>query len=225
MPQSDQVKGFVNNIVAGAVWDGIKQLWGPAVIAVIVAVWGKLKHGSLDWVAIIGMFLVASALAFLNFRKPKQFTEPKSQQWKPAWQRLQSCNAERQRLEGELSEARKPDTSLRARTIATCDELMDFLREHGPKPEIPHERGETDAEWLFKTMAVLDTYKGKMGADFRLRFSDPVKRIRDEIQVQCGMSERPLDKAIEIAESQLCEPKFVEEIRDCLWRFAATMSR
>ena len=67
---SEQAKGFINNVVAGAVWDGIKQLWAPVVLAAMVAVWEKIKHGSLDWVAIVGMFLFASLLAFLNFRKP-----------------------------------------------------------------------------------------------------------------------------------------------------------
>jgi LPXTG-motif cell wall-anchored protein len=66
---SEQVKGFFNNLLAGAVWDGIKQLWGPLVLAGIVAAWQKLKHGSLDWFAILGIFVVASILGFLNFRK------------------------------------------------------------------------------------------------------------------------------------------------------------
>jgi hypothetical protein len=99
---SDQVKSFANNLAAGAVWDGIKQLWGPVVLAGIVAVWEKVKHGSLDWFAIGGMFLVASLLAFLSFSKPKQSSEGKPQQWKPAWQKLQWANAERERLQGEV---------------------------------------------------------------------------------------------------------------------------
>jgi hypothetical protein len=101
MGLSEQGKGFINNLVAGAAWDGIKQLWGPVVLAAIVAFWQKLKHGSLDWVAVVGMFLVASVLAFLNFRKPKWPPEGKPQQGRPKWQRLQWANAERQRLEAE----------------------------------------------------------------------------------------------------------------------------
>lgn len=124
-----------------------------------------------------------------------------------------------------VAEATKPDTRLRAKTIATCDELTDFLREHGPKPEIPHERGEADADYLFKAMAVLDPYKRKMGADFRLRCSGSVKRIRDEIQAGGIFSERPLDKAIELAESDFCEPKFVEEIRRHFWKMAEKMEK
>jgi len=114
MAQSEQVKGFVNNVLAGAVWDGLKQLWGPVVIAAVVAIWGKLKHGSLDWYAIVGMFLLASLLVFLNFRKPKQPPEA-LQRWKPKWQKLQWANAERERLElkvkeleSQLSQANKP---------------------------------------------------------------------------------------------------------------------
>lgn len=69
---SEQAKGFFNNILANAAWDGIKRLlWGPAVLAGIVGLWEKVKHGSLDWLAIVGMFVVASTLAFFNFRGRK----------------------------------------------------------------------------------------------------------------------------------------------------------
>jgi hypothetical protein len=70
-----QWKTFVNHLAAGAMWDGIKylasQLWGPLVLAGVVAVWQKAKHGSLDWFAIGGIFVIASILVFLSFRKPK----------------------------------------------------------------------------------------------------------------------------------------------------------
>ncbi|MBZ5688920.1 MAG: hypothetical protein LAP86_28250 [Acidobacteriia bacterium] len=66
---AEQVKGFFNSLLATAVWDGLKGLWGPAVLAAIFAVWQKLKQGSLDWFAIVGLFVLASILAFLNFRK------------------------------------------------------------------------------------------------------------------------------------------------------------
>jgi hypothetical protein len=127
-------------------------------------------------------------------------------------------------LERQLSEATKPDASLRGRTIAKCDELKDFLREYGPRPDVMQKPGETEGDHA-QRIKVLFERKAKMGADFRLRLSDSVKRIRDEIQVRCGMAEAPLDKAIELAESQLCEPSFVEAIRACLWRFASTMSK
>jgi len=72
---SQEHKNFFNNLMANAVWDFIKQsikrLWSAAVLAALLALWQKAKHGSLDWVAIVGMFAVASFLTFLNFRKPK----------------------------------------------------------------------------------------------------------------------------------------------------------
>lgn len=40
----DQTKGFLNNIFASAVWDGLKQLWSPLVLAAIVAVWQKIIY-------------------------------------------------------------------------------------------------------------------------------------------------------------------------------------
>jgi hypothetical protein len=72
---SEQSKGILNNLIASVIWDSIKQLFGPAVLAGIVAVWQKL-HGSMDWVAIVGIFVLASLLAFLNFRKPRKSPQP-----------------------------------------------------------------------------------------------------------------------------------------------------
>lgn len=119
-------------------------------------------------------------------------------------------------LERQLSEAIKPDTSLRGRTIAKCDELKEFLREYGPKADTTQEPGESQDDHIRRTTALYE-WKGKMGADFRLRFGASVRQIRDELQVRSGWAEQPLDDAIALAESRLCEPKAVEEIRKHFW--------
>jgi|ERR1035438_1077073 hypothetical protein len=107
MAQKEQVKGFFNNLLAGAVWDGVKLLWGPTVLAAIVGMWQKLKHGSLDWAAIDGMFVVATILAFLNFRRIGIPSENQNGRWKPKWQKLQWANTERERLEVEVRELKE----------------------------------------------------------------------------------------------------------------------
>jgi hypothetical protein len=126
-------------------------------------------------------------------------------------------------LQAKLSEAMKPPTDLRSRTIALSDELRAFLREYGPEPHIARERGEGDSDYLAQYLSTVVPWKEKMGADFRLRLSASVRRIKDEIQVRCGMSELPLDNAIARAEGRNCEPKFIEEIRDHLWKLAGTI--
>src|ERR1043166_8227103 len=46
----DQAKGFFNNILASAAWDGIKRGLGCSLVTALgTAIWEKLKHGSLDW--------------------------------------------------------------------------------------------------------------------------------------------------------------------------------
>jgi hypothetical protein len=95
----DQTKSFFNNVISDAVWDAVKKLWGPAVIAAIVALWEKAKHASLDWLAIGGLFIIAAVITFFNFRK-NESAQPSKQ--KPAWQRLQWANSERERLEVEV---------------------------------------------------------------------------------------------------------------------------
>jgi hypothetical protein len=114
---NDQAKGFLNNIIASATWDGVKRGIGCSLVTgLATALWEKLKHGSLDWVAIGGMFALTMFVVMSIFRKreptiatvdgileglPKQ-PEVNPQYWKPKWQRLQWANAERERLESEV---------------------------------------------------------------------------------------------------------------------------
>jgi len=70
---NEQVKGFANNFAASAFYDWCKNnLAGPAMTAAVVALWGKLKHGSLDWWAIGGMFLFSAILMLLGHRKNRR---------------------------------------------------------------------------------------------------------------------------------------------------------
>lgn len=110
-----------------------------------------------------------------------------------------------------------PAPSLRSRTIALSDELSDFLKEHGPKPITS---GDFEKDW-----PPIKTWRETMGADFRLRFSERVKRLRDEFQVQSGMSELALDNAIAGAEKRVCDEKAIEIIRQYLWKLAYTMNK
>ncbi len=207
MGLSEQSKGFINNVAAGAVWDGIKQLWGPVVLAAIVAVWEKIKHGALDWVAIVGMFLFASLLAFLNFRKPKQLQEGKPQQWKPAWQRLQWANADRERLEKELEKLKAvqpkpsqyPIPPFRLQLFAMCSELQGFLGEFGEEPRI---------QGVDELYADVIPWRTKVGAAYRLRFANAVRTLRDEIAHKTGISDPVLDKAMNNAAT---DEKFTSE--------------
>jgi len=195
-------------------------------------------------IVLFGISLTASLRSlYLALRSPTTEESRNAEQsegsW-PKWKRRQAWQkAEREQLEGEvrkwkdqaeklqaeLSGAAKPSADLRSRVIDVRDDLGYFLRKHGPKPEIAHNHGESDADYLTKAMVVLTPYKTKMGADFRLRCSGPVKNIRDEIQAKGIFSDRPLDKAIELAESEFCEPKIVEEIRKHFWTMAEKMEK
>lgn len=127
---NDQAKGFLNNIIASATWDGVKRGVGCSLVTgLATAVWEKLKRGSLDWAAIGGMFALTLLVVLSIFRKkepaaasvdgilaglPKQTPEGKQQQGKPAWQKLQWCNAERERLEKEVDQLKAERSGLRA---------------------------------------------------------------------------------------------------------------
>jgi hypothetical protein len=185
MGLSEQAKGFINNVVAGAVWDGIKQLWAPVVLAAMVAVWEKIKHGSLDWVAIVGMFLFASLLAFLNFRKPKQLQGGKPQQWKPAWQRLQWANAERERLEREIQQLKAAQPKpLAGRIFELAARYRKAAREfHKQNPQPPAPPAST-------------AWATKANGWYRTNFYSEIQRAQNELAAE-GLSDVAFDVSIE----------------------------
>jgi hypothetical protein len=120
-------------------------------------------------------------------------------------------------------EEKKPDSSLRARIIAKCDELSAFSREHGPGPVLDRNPGESAEEYISRKWREQDDYSGKMGADFRLKLAGSVEKLRNEIQARSGMSELGLDKAIAQAESRACTAQVVDEMSKLFWNFASTM--
>jgi hypothetical protein len=100
---ADQVKGYINNLIADATWDAIKRIVGGSlVLSLATAIWEKLKHGSLDWYAIGGIFVLTLLVAASIFRKKVPTSEQSAAQGKPAWKKLQWADAERNRLEGEV---------------------------------------------------------------------------------------------------------------------------
>jgi hypothetical protein len=127
-------------------------------------------------------------------------------------------------LETKLAEATKPNTSFRARTIAMCDGLHRFLKDHGPEPSPKRDPAESDTEYLVRVRAIKMPWQERLTADYKIRFSSSVPRIRDEIRLHSGWSELGLDQAIERAESYYTNPEDVEDICKHLWRLAYTMT-
>lgn len=220
--------------------------WGcfiVVVVAVILSIVWRLqdKGAAMTWTQYLPTFLIAAALIvagilhFIALRTSQADagTQP-SGQWKPKWQKLQWANAERERLEGEVRKwkdmytaeniATKADTSLRARTIAMCDELHHFLKDHGPEPSPKRDPVESDTEYLVRVRAIKTPWQERLTADYKIKFSSSVPRIRDEIRLHSGMSELGLDQAIERAESYYTNPEAVEDICKHLWRLAYTMT-
>ncbi len=112
------------------------------------------------------------------------------------------------------------DPSLRSRLIAKSDELIAFVRQHGTGPSVARNPGETAQEYIPRTWDARTNYSNKMGADFRLRLASSVKQLRDEIQAQGTGSEKPLDDAIQQAESQACTAESVMDIKKHFWVIA-----
>jgi hypothetical protein len=357
-----QIEGFLNNLIAAATWDGIKRgLVCSLMTGLGTAIWEKLKHGSLDWYAIGGMFILTLIVVMSIFRKkesvsgPPRATEPDghssanngtggeyyeklaAKDSVEMHDRLILCGtsaklnvdtvepyidvvftivnasmfsvmsetvegnafyrgysgekcyfsrtpiivdsinlftlgratkgelilrqfvplaitdniaANRGKLKIDFGEVRvnfqfpgtarrtrfswlgdevevfrqngapAAEPSLRSRLIATSDELMAFVKQHGTGPSIARNPEETAQEYIPRTWEARTNYSTKMGADFRMRLADSVKQLRDEIQVQGAGSEKPLDDAIRQAESQACTAESVMDIRRHFWLIA-----
>jgi|HubBroStandDraft_1064217.scaffolds.fasta_scaffold62154_2 hypothetical protein len=156
---------------------------------------------------------------------------------KPKWQKLQWAYAERERLEVDLrkcneklAEATKPNDSLRARTIAVCDQLKEFRVEHGPMPTVEMNSRKASfpsnsEECIADVWAQAEIFRAKMGADYRIGLRVLVRQITDEIYAHSIFSEDALNKAIQQSESQECTPESVEIIRKELWKLALNLDK
>jgi hypothetical protein len=72
MSKNSGTREFFAGILSNAAWEWIKNnLGGPTMMATAVALWGKFKHGSLDWFAIGGMFLLSLVLILLSHRRTR----------------------------------------------------------------------------------------------------------------------------------------------------------
>jgi hypothetical protein len=134
------------------------------------------------------------------------------------------CENDKRRLEEKINEAARQEPTLRLRIIKTCDDLADFLLEHGSKPKVSREIGEVEASFVGRQAMSTLAWKDKMGADFRLRFGQSVPRLRDEIRIRSAFSENDLDNAIAKAESQYCDTDAVDTIRWKFWSLAGKMT-
>lgn len=152
-------------------------------------------------------------------------------EWKEKYlsENLEKTNFQKElaRVQNELDDLKKSDTSLRARTIAMCDELKEFLAECGPKPEVdPRKVGEDPEGYLSRTWHLQQDFSARMGAKFRLRFNGSARRLTDEIYTRLNcFSELPLTQALVKAESQQCEPKDVQELLQQLWNLALRLDK
>src|ERR1035438_7577945 len=70
MSRNSPVSGFFTNMFASAAWDAIKRGLGCSLVTgLATALWEKLRHGSLDWYAIGGMFVITLIVVLSIFWK------------------------------------------------------------------------------------------------------------------------------------------------------------
>jgi hypothetical protein len=157
----------------------------------------------LDWYAIVGMILLASLLAFLNFRKSRQSPDVKSQKWKPAWQKLQWCNTERERLEAEnvslkkeLVAVKTADSEnqlgslsfspLQVRVFGIAKELQQFKNNFEPCPRITQFDGSQESfeRHIHDNRVLLEPWQERLGHAYASIFSRKVTDLIHELGAQ-----------------------------------------
>ena len=70
MAENSKLAGFTNGVLTNAFWEGIKAVFpGALVTGTITAIWQKVRHGSLDWLGIVGMVLLTGLVLFFNRKK------------------------------------------------------------------------------------------------------------------------------------------------------------
>lgn len=173
-------------ISPNAKWDAIKWT-GAVIITVGYALLQKVRHLSLDWIALSCLFVLSVAVFLYlgrNKKAPVQANEQAPQQ--KSDEEIQNLavyaaalNREVGRLHEKLKEheAQKAELLLPDRVGQIAQELRQFLREQGPVPKIGSHDSQTIHEsikkaWKINSERVLRIHDGYMA-----RFHDKVEKI------------------------------------------------
>lgn len=114
-----------------------------------------------------------------------------------------------------------PIPQLRAKVLGLCSELQGFLGEHGQEPKVERQLPELPEAFQEKWRSSVPPWKAKFVGDYRLRFSDSVPRLRDEIRVRAGLDDAFLNAAIDSAANDPnANVKAVEEVIKRFWDMA-----
>lgn len=197
---ADQIKSFVSNLVASAIWDLLKRVLGSAlVLALATAIWEKLKRGTLDWLAIGGIFLLTILVVGSIFRhKLKQVavsngahpTGDGETNWKQLYLEVNQrssqlandyAQAENKALllQRKVDELSKPDDSLLVRLTTLIHDVLTFLRNQGPGPEL--EDGQLGTEAGRRFYGEMEKRIHKVHSGFSIRLHPLIDRVTLEL--------------------------------------------
>jgi hypothetical protein len=124
----------------------------------------------------------------------------------------------------ELQTALSQPPTPRLKVISLCDGLRSFLSKYGPIPCVTRNVNEQLDDYFQRKFGEEDTWKSKMAADFRLNFGNGrIEKLCDEVQLSSDLTSSRINTLIASAESPLCDPDTVENIRVELWTLAGKM--
>lgn len=114
-----------------------------------------------------------------------------------------------------------PIPELRLKVISMVSELQGFLGTHGQEPEVTKQLQEENADYLKRYRAIVTPWRARVLGDYRLKFSDSIPRLRDEIRVRTGKDDFVLNNFIQTAANNPNgNIKAVEGIVKALWDMA-----
>jgi hypothetical protein len=245
----DQIKGFINNIVANATWDTVKRIVGGSLVTALgTALWEKLRHGSLDWYAIGGMFCLTLVIMLSFFRKGsvaivketpaeskrdatdwnKQYLEENKQrthfqqEYAIAKNKVSELERKIAELQGQIKPLPEhPIPELRLRILQTCRELQVFLGSHGENVKM-EKLPEEDHEVFMSRMQTPERKQARIKyvGDYRRTYRQSVLDLRDEIRQRCGINDEALNAAISFAEEGGGAANALEVVIQRFWEIA-----
>jgi hypothetical protein len=192
MPENSHFKSFFNNLLASAAFELLK---GPLVISLLAAMWQYLRHRSVDWWGVLGLFAMTVFVVLFARKNP-------------------NCAIESQPI-GDHPDRRSPIYEmlpLEIDSLAIARQLRGFIDEMGPKPHLAldinpggGDRGYAEA----RHQAEISRWETSLRAKYKNNFATEVTSLLGRLAEE-GVSDQYVKPyAAELSTEQDC----VEQVR------------